>query len=146
MEQKPITKKQMQWRVSLGVASAILSCPIMWFSHTWIERILAGITFVCAIISIIQTIRQWKKHPLVDEAVDRELQEEKKGALTAMGGILLLFAFAIFLLRQFPPAEGRNRITFGKSPPGLLSVPQRDGNANGLSRLCHGARGCTPLF
>ena len=90
MEQKPITKKQMQWRVSLGVASAILSCPIMWFSHTWIERILAGITFVCAIISIIQTIRH--------EAVDRELQEEKKGALTAMGGILLLFAFAIFLL------------------------------------------------
>lgn len=98
MEQKPITKKQMLWRVSLGVASAILSCPIMWFSHTWIERILAGIAFVCAIISIIQTIRQWKKHPLVDEAVDRELQEEKKGALTAMGGILLLFAFAIFLL------------------------------------------------
>lgn len=98
MEQKPITKKQMQWRVSLGVASAFLSCPIMWFSRTWIERILAGITFVCAIISIIQTIRQWKKHPMVDEAVDRELQEEKKNTLTAMGGILLLFAFAIFLL------------------------------------------------
>ena len=98
MEQKPITKKQMQWKVSLGVASAFLCCPIIWFSHTWIERILAGITFVCAIISIIQTIRQWKKHPMVDEAVDRELQEEKKNTLTAMGGILLLFAFAIFLL------------------------------------------------
>ena len=98
MEQKPITKKQMQWKVSLEVASAILSCPIMWFSRTWIERTLAGITFACAIISIIQTIRQWRKHPLEDEAVDRELQEEKKDALTAMGGILLLFAFAIFLL------------------------------------------------
>ena len=35
---------------------------------------------------------------MVDEAVDRELQEEKKNTLTAMGGILLLFAFAIFLL------------------------------------------------
>ena len=81
MEQKPITKKQMQWKVSL-----------------WIERILAGITFACVIISIIQTIRQWKKHPLEDEEVDHELQEEKKDALTAMGGILLLFAFAIFLL------------------------------------------------
>ena len=46
MEQKPITKKQMQWKVSLGVASAFLCCPIMWFSRTWIERILAGITFV----------------------------------------------------------------------------------------------------
>ena len=98
MEQKPITKKQMQWKVSLGVASAFLCCPIIWFSHTWIERILAGITFVCAIISIIQTIRQWKKHPLVDEVVDRELQEEKMNTLTAMGGILLIFSFAIFML------------------------------------------------
>lgn len=32
MEQKPITKKQMQWKVSLGVASAILSCPSERFS------------------------------------------------------------------------------------------------------------------
>ena len=98
MEQQPITKKQMQWQVFLQAATVILTSIGLWISKTWVQRILAGITFACAIISIIQTIRQWRKHPLEDEAVDRELQEEKKDALTAMGGILLLFAFAIFLL------------------------------------------------
>ena len=98
MEQKPITKKQMQWKVSLEVASAILIGVGIWFCHTWIQKILSGILLAVSVGSIIYTVWQWKKHPLVDEAVDRELQEEKKGALTAMGGILFLFAFAIFLL------------------------------------------------
>ena len=62
------------------------------------SKILSGILLAVSVGSIIYTVRQWRKHPLVDEAVDRELQEEKKDALTAMGGILLLFAFAIFLL------------------------------------------------
>ena len=98
MEQKPITRKQMQWKVSLGVTSAFLSCPIMWFSRTWIERILAGITLVCAIISIIQTIRQWKRHPLVDEEADRELKEEQKNTLIGSGSLLLLYSFIILFI------------------------------------------------
>ena len=98
MEQKPITKKQMQWKVSLEVASAILIGVGFWFSHSWIEKILSGILLAVSVGSIIYMVWQWRKHPLVDEAVDRELQEEKKEALTAMGGILLLGACAIFLL------------------------------------------------
>ena len=98
MEQKPITRKQMQWQVFLQAATVILTSIGFWISKTWVQRILAGIVIAASVGSIISTIRRWKKHPLVDEEVDRELQEEKKDALTAMGGILLLFAFAIFLL------------------------------------------------
>ena len=98
MEPKPITRKQMQWRVSLGVASALLSCPFMWFGRIWLERILAGITLACAIISIIQSIRQWKKYPLVDDEVDRELREEQKNTLIGSGSLLLLYTFIILFI------------------------------------------------
>ena len=70
----------------------------MWFGRIWLERILAGITLACAIISIIQSIRQWKKYPLVDEEVDRELKEEQKNTLIGSGSLLLLYTFIILFI------------------------------------------------
>lgn len=59
MEQKPITKKQMQWKVSLEVASAILIGVGFWFSHSWIQKILSGILllFAFAIFLLVLAIR-----------------------------------------------------------------------------------------
>lgn len=98
MEQKPITKKQMRWRVSLGAVTILLGCLSIMLNRTWIERILAALLLAIPIGSLIHTIWQWKKHPLVDEEVDRELKEEQKSVLIASGSMLLLYSFIILFI------------------------------------------------
>lgn len=74
----------MRWRVSLGAVTILLGCLSIMLNRTWIERILTALLLAIPIGSLIHTIWPWKKHPLVDEEVDRELKEEQKSVFDCL--------------------------------------------------------------
>ena len=98
MAQKPITRKQMRWQVFQHALSAILTGVSFWLVSSWLEKTLTGALFALSVGCLIFTIWQWKKHPLEDEAVDRELKEEQKNVLIASGSMLLFYTFIILFI------------------------------------------------
>ena len=98
MEHKPITKKQMRWQIAGQALSVVLTGLSIWLGRGIVAKVLAGVVLACSVYSIIYTIWLWKKHPLVDEAADREFMEDKKTSLTAFGGIFLILFASIFFI------------------------------------------------
>ena len=96
MEHKPITKKQMRWQIALQVVSMVLMGVGLVFGSTLVDKILFGLGFAVSIYIIIDFVRRWKKHPLVDEKGDREFVEETKSALIR-GTVTVIVSMAIII-------------------------------------------------
>ena len=96
MEHKPITKKQMRWQIAMQVVSMVLMGVGLVFGSTLVHKILFGLGFSVSIYIIIDFVRRWKKHPLVDEKGDREFVEETKSALIS-GTVTVIVSMAIII-------------------------------------------------
>ena len=96
MEHKPITKKQMRWQVVLQVVSIVLMGVGLVFGRTLVHLILFGLGFSVSIYGIVDFVRRWKKHPLVDEKGDREFVEETKRALIS-GTVVTIISMALII-------------------------------------------------
>ena len=98
MEPKPITKKQMRWQIAGQVLTLVLTGLSIWISDSIVQKVLGGFLVAITLYVIIDTFLRWKKHPLVDEKADEEYMEDKKSALSAMLGTLLILFAAIFFI------------------------------------------------
>lgn len=108
MENKGITKKQFRIQSFSSYFNLVLGLIWIWIgidSNQPFEWILGIVFILLSAGSILSLYLQWKRHPVVDEELDRQatqnFKEGMKGMAITIGIIIIGFLLAFGLVRLF---------------------------------------------
>ena len=108
MENKGITKKQFRIQSISSYFNLVLGLIWIWIgiegNHPF-QWILGIVFILLSAGSILSLYLQWKRHPVVDEELDRQatqnFKESLKGMAITIGIIIIGFLLAFGLVRLF---------------------------------------------